>query len=93
MSLGAITERVTVATETPLIEASAVEMSRVVTSVEIESLPISGRNFVDFVKLSSGVAAGRETGVGSCPSRVQISCRAQSGRGVLHCRAGPILYL
>ena len=35
-------------------------MSRVVTPQEIESLPISGRNFVDFVKLSSGVATGRE---------------------------------
>jgi hypothetical protein len=32
----------------------------VVTTQEIESLPISGRNFVDFVKLSSGVALGRE---------------------------------
>ena len=60
MSLGAITALVTVASETPLIEASAVELSRVVRTIEIESLPISGRNFVDFVKLSSGVAVGRE---------------------------------
>lgn len=60
MSLGAIAEQVTVATQTPLIESSAVELSRVVSTVEIESLPISGRNFVDFVKLSSGVATGRE---------------------------------
>jgi hypothetical protein len=60
LSLGAIAEEVTVVAETPLIEPSAVEMSRVVRSAEIESLPISGRNFVDFVKLSSGVAVGRE---------------------------------
>jgi outer membrane receptor protein involved in Fe transport len=60
MSVGAITEQVTVQTQAPLIEASAVAMSRVVTTAEIESLPISGRNFVDFVKLSSGVAVGRE---------------------------------
>ncbi|HWW88387.1 MAG TPA: carboxypeptidase-like regulatory domain-containing protein, partial [Vicinamibacterales bacterium] len=60
MSIGALTEEVTVRTEAPLIERSKVELSRVVTAVEIESLPISGRNFVDFVKLSSGVAGGRE---------------------------------
>ena len=33
---------------------------------EIESLPNIGRNFVDFVKLSSGVAVGREN-VGGGP--------------------------
>jgi hypothetical protein len=60
MSLGPIAEQVTVATETPLVEPSKAELSRVVSTAEIESLPISGRNFVDFVKLSSGVASGRE---------------------------------
>ena len=60
MALGAVTEEVTVRAETPLIEPSRLDLSRVVTAAEIESLPISGRNFVDFVKLSSGVAAGRE---------------------------------
>jgi hypothetical protein len=60
MSLGPIAEQVTVATETPLVEPAKAELSRVVSAVEIESLPISGRNFVDFVKLSSGVASGRE---------------------------------
>ena len=33
---------------------------------EIESLPNIGRNFVDFVKLSSGVSLGREN-VGGGP--------------------------
>jgi hypothetical protein len=60
MSLGQIAEQVTVSAETPLIEPVKAELSRVVSSQEIESLPISGRNFVDFVKLSSGVASGRE---------------------------------
>jgi Carboxypeptidase regulatory-like domain len=60
MSLGPIAEQVTVAADTPLIEPAKTELSRVVSAQEIESLPISGRNFVDFVKLSSGVAAGRE---------------------------------
>ena len=60
MSLGPIAEQVTVVTEAPLIEPSKAELSRVVSMQEIEGLPISGRNFVDFVKLSSGVASGRE---------------------------------
>ena len=60
MSLGPIAEQVTVVTEAPLVEPGKTELSRVVGMQEIEALPISGRNFVDFVKLSSGVAGGRE---------------------------------
>jgi outer membrane receptor protein involved in Fe transport len=60
MSVGAVAEAVTVQAEPPLIEPSKTDLSRVVTTREIESLPIAGRNFVDFVKLSSGVALGRE---------------------------------
>jgi len=37
---------------TPLIEPSKVEVSRVVGTQEIDTLPNIGRNFVDFVKLS-----------------------------------------
>jgi hypothetical protein len=60
LTVGSVAEEVTVQTEAPLIETSKVDLSRVVSTREIESLPISGRNFVDFVKLSSGVALGRE---------------------------------
>jgi hypothetical protein len=60
MSIGEVSEVITVASEPPLVDASQTDLSRVVTTREIESLPISGRNFVDFVKLSSGVALGRE---------------------------------
>ncbi len=41
-------------------ETTSTDLSRVVGTTEIESLPNIGRNFVDFVKLSSGVAVGRE---------------------------------
>src|SRR6266545_1425057 len=60
MAVGAVSEEVTVRSEPPLVEPARMDLSRVVTAVEIASLPISGRNFVDFVKLSSGVASGRE---------------------------------
>ena len=60
MTIGEVAEAVTVEAEAPLIEPGKTDLSRVVTTREIESLPIAGRNFVDFVKLSSGVALGRE---------------------------------
>lgn len=50
----------------PPIDATKTEISRVVTNREIQDLPIGGRNFVDFVKLSPGVAPGREN-VGGGP--------------------------
>ena len=60
VQVGAITEVVEVRNEEPLVETTRAEISRVVNQQEIESLPIIGRNFVDFVKLSTGVAQGRE---------------------------------
>jgi len=60
MEVGAIREVTTVSTMEPLIETTSSSLSREVTQQTIESLPILGRNFVDFAKLSTGVAAGRE---------------------------------
>ena len=66
IQIGEVTEVVEVKQEEPLIEPTKAELSRVVTERSIESLPIIGRNFVDFAKLSSGVAPGREnTGGGA----------------------------
>jgi len=66
LSIGAASEVVTVTDQAPLIETAKAEVSNVVTEQEIQSLPNIGRNFVDFVKLSSGVAPGREnTGGGA----------------------------
>jgi len=60
LQVGDRSDVVVVGAEEPLIEPTKVEVSRVVTQQSIESLPIIGRNFVDFAKLSSGVAPGRE---------------------------------
>src|SRR5215471_8542699 len=66
LRVGPTTELVTVTDEPPLIEPSKAEVSNVITERTIESLPNIGRNFVDFVKLSSSVAPGREnTGGGA----------------------------
>jgi hypothetical protein len=66
LTVGARTEEVTVVVSEPLVESTKTDLSRVVGEREIESLPNIGRNFVDFVKLSSGVAVGREN-VGGGP--------------------------
>src|SRR5262245_9486900 len=60
MSVGAISEQVTIEAREPLIESNRAGISRVIETREIESLPNIGRNFVDFVKLSSSVTLGRE---------------------------------
>jgi outer membrane receptor protein involved in Fe transport len=76
VQVGDVSEVVEIRQEEPLIEPTKAEVSRVINEQSIESLPIIGRNFVDFAKLSSGVAPGREnvgggafkepdTGVGS----------------------------
>ena len=58
--VGTVSDTVVVESQDPLIEPTKVEISRVIATQEIETLPNIGRNFVDFVKLSSGVAPGRE---------------------------------
>jgi Carboxypeptidase regulatory-like domain/TonB dependent receptor len=60
MSVGQLAEQVTIEAREPLIEPNRAGLNRVIETSEIESLPNIGRNFVDFVKLSSGVAVGRE---------------------------------
>ncbi|MCI0663961.1 MAG: carboxypeptidase-like regulatory domain-containing protein, partial [Acidobacteria bacterium] len=60
VQVGDVNEVVEIKQEEPLIEPTKAEVSRVVNEQSIESLPIIGRNFVDFAKLSSGVAPGRE---------------------------------
>lgn len=50
----------------PLIDTIASNVSRVISERQIQNLPLPGRNFVDFVKLSPGVAPGREN-VGGGP--------------------------
>ena len=59
MKVASGAERVVVTTETPVIEPTKTEISQVVQTQEIESLPISGRLFTDFALLTPGVATSR----------------------------------
>jgi outer membrane receptor protein involved in Fe transport len=60
LQVGSISEAITVNTTAPLIETTSSNLSREVGEQTIQSLPILGRNFVDFAELSTGVATGRE---------------------------------
>src|SRR5688572_27168005 len=60
VQVGTLNEVVEIVHREPLVETTRAELSRVVDRQSIESLPIIGRNFVDFVKLSTNVAPGRE---------------------------------
>src|SRR5215470_6860784 len=53
------TEKVVVTTETPIIEPTKTEISQVIETQQINSLPISGRLFTDFALLTPGVATSR----------------------------------
>jgi hypothetical protein len=53
------TEKVVVTTETPVIEPTKTEISQVIETKQINSLPINGRLFTDFALLTPGVATSR----------------------------------
>src|SRR3984893_10175590 len=52
-------EKVVVTSETPPVEPTRTEVSQVINTNQIESLPISGRLFTDFELLTPGVTTGR----------------------------------
>src|SRR5208282_6156217 len=52
-------EQIIVTSEAPVIEPTRTEISQVIDTKQIDSLPISGRLFTDFALLTPGVATGR----------------------------------
>jgi Carboxypeptidase regulatory-like domain/TonB dependent receptor len=59
VKVAASAEKVVVTTETPPVEPTRTEVSQVISTDQIQSLPISGRLFTDFALLTPGVATGR----------------------------------
>ena len=59
LKVASTAEKVTVTTETPPVEPTRTEVSQVISTTQIESLPISGRLFTDFALLTPGVTTGR----------------------------------
>jgi len=63
---------VDVTLEAPAIEPTRTELSNVIETRQIQSLPISGRLFTDFALLTPGVASGR-TSVGSTITEFEVT--------------------
>lgn len=59
VSVAQTAEKVVVTTDTPPVEPTRTEVSQVISTNQINSLPISGRLFTDFVLLTPGVTTGR----------------------------------
>src|SRR5690242_11962089 len=65
-------ERVVVTTEAQTIEPTKTEISQVVGSTQIQSLPINGRLFTDFALLTPGVASSR-TSLGTTFTEFEVT--------------------
>jgi outer membrane receptor protein involved in Fe transport len=67
-----VEESVVVTGETPPIEPTRTEISQVIETKQIASLPVSGRLFTDFALLTPGVATGR-TSLGTTVTEFEIT--------------------
>ena len=72
LAVQGVNQLVEVAVETPAIEPTRTELSNVIETKQIQSLPISGRLFTDFALLTPGVTTGR-TSVGSTITEFEAS--------------------
>ncbi len=72
MSIAGTEQMVTVTDLAPLIETSRTEVSNVIDTEHIESLPVSGRLFTDFALLTPGVAVGR-TSLGTVVTEFEVT--------------------
>jgi hypothetical protein len=72
LKVASASEVVTVTTEAPLIEPTKTEISQVVETEQIQSLPISNRVFTDFALLTPGVASSR-TSLGTTFTEFEVT--------------------
>ena len=55
LELGALSEEVTVTADAPLLQTTSAEISDVITSREVEQIPLNGRQFLQLAQLSDAV--------------------------------------
>jgi hypothetical protein len=59
LKVAGVGETISVTAEAPLVEPTRTEISQVIETPEIQSLPTATRQFIDFALLTPGVATGR----------------------------------
>jgi outer membrane receptor protein involved in Fe transport len=72
LKVASVGEQVTVSTEVQTVEPTKTEISQVIETRQIGSLPVSGRLFTDFALLTPGVATGR-TSLGTTFTEFEIT--------------------
>jgi outer membrane receptor protein involved in Fe transport len=72
LKVATIREEVVVSSETPVVETTRSEVSQVVDTQQISSLPISGRLFTDFALLTPSVATSR-TSLGTTFTEFEVT--------------------
>jgi hypothetical protein len=72
LKIASVGEQVTVSTEVQTVEPTKTEISQVIETRQIGSLPVSGRLFTDFALLTPGVATGR-TSLGTTFTEFEIT--------------------
>jgi hypothetical protein len=72
LKVAGTSELVTISDVTPAIEPARTEVSNVIDTEQISSLPVSGRLFTDFALLTPGVATGR-TSLGTVVTEFEVT--------------------
>jgi carboxypeptidase family protein len=84
LEIGAMTESVSVEATSPLLQTSSSELGTTVTAMQIETLPLNGRNFVNLTRTVPGVLRGvpgaNIDGAGSLAWRASASFSANGQR-------------
>lgn len=62
LSVGEVTETITVNEAAPLVKSSSSEFGEVVQKRAVQELPLNGRNYVQLVHLTAGVTTGQQGG-------------------------------
>ena len=73
LGVGAVTEAVTVVSETPVIEASTISVGQVINQRTVQDIPLNGRHFVDLGLLIPGSVTPPQAGFLTAPLRGQGS--------------------
>jgi Carboxypeptidase regulatory-like domain/TonB-dependent Receptor Plug Domain len=60
LSVGAVSQQVTVTAAAPLVESQSSSVGQVITQTQVEGLPLNGRDWGDLVYLVSGVTPGEQ---------------------------------
>ncbi|HSA92316.1 MAG TPA: carboxypeptidase regulatory-like domain-containing protein [Terriglobales bacterium] len=61
LAVGAVEQEVTVQAQSELVEPTRTSVSSVISEVQIQNLPVNGRQFIDFALLAPGVTVGETT--------------------------------